>query len=510
MKQTSFSLMIIRFSLVVMPIMWIGCNQGNDEKKKQSEYVDPNPNGEIFLHGVASGDPTQNSVIIWTRVESLPRELVNGKWIVGEAEDLESMVLEGKWKICSDEKMQNTVLEGEFTTTKERDFTVKIFNSGLEQGKYYYYQFEAMGQKSIIGRTKTLPENPEKIKLGFASCSHYEKGYFNAYRLMGDDSLDVVIHLGDYIYEYAYYEPAIGGRKHLPKNELLSVNDYRRRYSQYRQDEDLQYLHSRHPFIVIYDDHELANNAYKDGAQNHDVSEGDWNDRVMDAKKAYYEWMPIAENEGKHYRSFSFGNLANLIMVDTRTDGRTVQPEKVDINNRDTSAHIMSKEQMDWLIKELFKDHQWKIIGNQILFSDISVFFGKSPQLYNDGWSAYRKDHELLENIMAKIMRIILVTGDFHSSFAIKGDGYTEFVIPSITSTNYDEDNGLDSAYIYQKWYEEKNPEITYSNLIDHGYFSLEITPEICKGHFVLLTNIKEKENYTRYEISKHVYRKSE
>lgn len=484
----------IRLILTIIPMIWFSCSeQDKEQEEKNEETEEIKVTCSPFIHGVASGDPTQNSVIIWTRVEPNGREMV-----------------EGKWKICADEKMEKLVLEGTFTTTAERDFTVKIYNGGLEPGKYYYYQFEAFEKKSIIGRTKTLPENPDKIRLGFASCSNYEKGYFNAYRVMGDDSLDVVIHLGDYIYEYPYIEPAVGGRKHLPKNELFTDDHYRTRYSQYRQDEDLQYLHSRHPFIVIYDDHELANNAYKDGAQNHDSTEGNWNDRLADAKKAYYEWMPIAENEGKHYRSFSFGKLANLIMVDTRTDGRTEQPDKVDVNDKDTAAHIMSKEQMDWLIKELFKDHRWKIIGNQILFSDISVFFGKSPQLYNDGWSAYRTDHQTLEKILENINRTIFVTGDFHSSFVINGNNFTEFVVPSITSTNYDEDNGADSAVIYHKWYKEKNPEITFSNLIDHGYFSLEITPEICKGHFVLLTNIKEKENYTRYEISRMVYRKGE
>jgi len=345
--------------------------------------------------------------------------------------------------------------------------------------------------------------------LGFASCSNYAWGYFNAYRLMGEDSLDAVVHLGDYIYEHApgTYEGQIKGRAHLPAKEIITLEDYRTRYAQYRLDEDLQFAHAQHPFIVIWDDHELANNAYEEGAQNHNEGEGDWKKRLAIAKKVYYEWMPIRENEGKHYRSFSFGKLANLIMVDTRADGRTVQPATVNTINADTSMHIIRQDQMNWLLTELLSDEEWKIIGNQILFSDIRVFFSKTSQLYNDGWSAYRNDHDLVEQVIReKGSNIVFVTGDFHSSFGINGNNFTEFVVPSITSTNYDEDNGLDSAYLYQKWHKDANPEISYLNLIDHGYFVLEITPELCTGTFMLLSSIKEKNNFSYYTHFQNVY----
>ena len=160
-------------------------------------------------------------------------------------------------------------------------------------------------------------------------------------------------------------------------------------------------VHAAHPFITIWDDHEITNNAYETGAQNHQSdTEGDWKNRLSRAKKAYYEWMPIRENEGKHYRSFSFGKLANLIMLDTRVEGRTQQPEEVDSNKSDSTMHIISDSQMKWLKKEIEKNHQWKIIGNQILFSDMFVFWSKSPILYNDGWSAYREDQKKVKGLL--------------------------------------------------------------------------------------------------------------
>lgn len=493
--KNSFLLAISGFLFGTWLFMAISCSSEKKENFKNREKrveVDNNGLDSLmkkeklpFYHGVASGDPLQNAVIIWTKVTPELHAPIKGKWVM-----------------ATDPMMKIIVQSGNFSTSLQSDYTVKIDVTGLTPGTVYYYQFEALGKKSVIGKTKTLPIETEKIKLGFASCSNYERGFFNAYRLMGDDSLDAVIHLGDYIYEYANSDNGVSGRNHLPKNESKTIDDYRTRYAQYRLDEDLQYAHQQHPFIMIYDDHELANNAYEDGAQNHDSTEGDWQERVVAAKKAYYEWMPIRENEGKHYRSFSFGNLANLIMLDTRTDGRSKQPDDVYLNDLDTTRHIMSRSQMNWLKNELQQDFNWNIIGNQILFSNLTVYFSPNGELYDDGWSGYKRDQIELWRQLQLVESTIIVTGDFHSSFVIHDNSlhdckyyqkHFEFVIPSITSTNYDEDNGADSALIYQKWYEKKNPEIFYSNLTDHGYFSLEITPEKCTGKFIFAKTILEK-----------------
>ena len=422
-----------------------------------------------FYHGVASGDPLNNSVIIWTRVT--PKN--HGQVKVN-------------YQISTDSTMNVIVDSGIFETDSSRDYTVKVDIKNLLPGTTYYYQFRAFDKKSPIGRTKTIAENPTQVRLGFASCSNYAWGYFNAYRIMAEDTLDAVIHLGDYIYEHeqGVYEDSVLTRNHIPNKEIVTLKDYRTRYSQYRLDEDLKAVHAAHPFITIWDDHEITNNAYETGAQNHQSeTEGNWKNRLSRAKKAYYEWMPIRENEGKHYRSFSFGKLANLIMLDTRVEGRTQQPKEVDSNKSDSTMHIMSDSQMKWLKKEIEKNHQWKIIGNQILFSDMFVFWSKSPILYNDGWSAYREDQKKVKDLLNSIEGAIIVTGDFHSSFAInktvnkinpERNRFEEFVVPSITSANYDEDMSRDSALVYQKWYESKN-DLSFCNLTDHGYFILKI-----------------------------------
>jgi len=459
-----------------------------ENKKRITSELDSlmNPDHFPFYHGVASGDPLPNSVIIWTRVTPKFHDKITVDYEISE-----------------DPELKNIIQKGSFETDSSRDYTVKIDIQKLNPGTTYYYRFYALNEKSPVGRTKTIGINPEKIKLGFASCSNYAWGYFNAYRLMGEDSLDAVIHLGDYIYEHApgTYEGHIKGRAHLPAKEIITLEDYRTRYSQYRLDEDLQFAHAQHPFITIWDDHELANNAYEDGAQNHNEGEGEWNERLAIAKKVYYEWMPIRENEGKHYRSFSFGDLANLIMIDTRTDGRSKQPEDVYLNDLDSSRHIMNRGQMIWLKTELNKKHTWNVIGNQILFSNLTVFFSSTGQLYDDGWSGYKRDQMELSEMIKDMKNNIFVTGDFHSSFAINNKrihdcnmiGFHEFVVPSITSANYDEDYGKDSALIYSKWYQERNENIGYVNLIDHGYFVLELSKAACFAHYIFCKDIKSK-----------------
>lgn len=446
-----------------------------------------NENNAPFYHGVASGDPTTNTVIIWTRYTPKYHQNYSIDWEVSLQNDFSSIVQQGK-----------------FETNQERDYTVKVDVQNLEPGTTYYYRFKNGKDISPVGRTQTISTNPDKIKLAFASCSNYAWGYFNAYRMIGDDSLDVVIHLGDYIYEHepGIYEANILGRQHIPSKELITIDDYRTRYAQYRLDEDLKYVHAMHPFITIWDDHELANNAYNDGAGNHQENEGDWQVRLAAAKKAYYEWMPIRENNGHHYRSFKFGDLANLIMLDTRTEERTKQPEKVDINDLDTSKHIINKTQMIWLENELNKDVVWKIIGNQILFSDMLVFFSQTPQLYNDGWSAYKKNQYEIFNEIRKTPGVIVVTGDFHSSFAIKNKNFYEYVIPSITSANYDEEVGKDSALIYENWYRKENNDLGYVNLSDHGYFVLELSKATAMAHFVFCEDVKTPNTKLKEKIT--------
>jgi len=271
-----------------------------------------------FTHGVASGDPLSDRVILWTR--ALPGSGTHGE-------------VEVRWEASADEDFNSIVTWGTTRTTAGRDYTVKVDVVGLEPGKRYFYRFSGEGVTSRVGQTRTLPAaDVDEYRLGVASCSNYPQGYFNAYRHMAETELDLVVHLGDYIYEYAegVYASKVAleqlGRHVKPDHETVALEDYRMRYGLYRSDADLQAVHARHPFVCVWDDHELANNTWREGAENHDSSEGDFNMRMQQARRAYHEWLPIRESdEGDQapiYRSFPIGKLADLVMLDTRLHGR--------------------------------------------------------------------------------------------------------------------------------------------------------------------------------------------
>ncbi|HYG49913.1 MAG TPA: alkaline phosphatase D family protein [Flavobacteriales bacterium] len=420
-----------------------------------------------FYHGLASGDPLPDAVIIWTRVTPEFHQNV-----------------EVFWEMYSDAGLKNLVQSGKTSTDAEKDYTVKIDVKGLQPGTFYYYRFKALGTISARGRTKTAAAGEVKnLRLGFASCSNYAWGYFNAYNAMAGDTLDAVVHLGDYIYEHKQgsYAQKKMGRHHIPNKEITELTDYRTRYSQYRLDKDLQKVHASHPFITIWDDHELANNAYDEGAQNHQPEEGDWEKRKAAAKKAYYEWMPVRENNDNLYRAFNYGNLAELIMLDTRVEGRKLQVYTNDPAFADTSRTMIDRAQFNWLSDELNKPVKWKIIGNQVLFGSLKVFFSNYAQVYIDGWEDYPFQRNKLLAKIATSGNVLFATGDFHSSFVLKSEFKNktvanEIVVPSITSANYDEDLGADSAGIYTSWYSRANPNLGFVNLVDHGYVVMDIT----------------------------------
>ncbi len=284
--------------------------------KNISNYFDANL--APFYHGVASGDPLQDAVIIWTRVTT------NNSFV------------QVNWKIATDPEMTQTVQQGLVTTNQDIDYTVKVDVTGLDAFTTYYYQFESLGVKSLVGKTRTTPAKEDMVNnLRFAvvSCSNYQNGYFNTYtQIAARKDIDAVIHLGDYIYEYESggygYSDEIG-RGHLPENEIITLDDYRVRYSYYRLDPMLRNAHQNHPFINIWDDHEFANDANKFGAENHSPdTEGSWEVRKNNAHKAYFEWMPVRANtieQYRLYRTISYGKLMDLIMLDTRIEGRDTQ-----------------------------------------------------------------------------------------------------------------------------------------------------------------------------------------
>ncbi len=276
-----------------------------------------------FHHGVASGDPLQDRVILWTRVTLPP-----------ERQDPFGVTL--SWEIARDRGLTDVVGRGETTAAPGRDWTAKIDVGALEPGTEYFYRFALGDERSPVGRTKTLPAGRvERFRIAAFSCSNYPFGFFNAYRHMAEGpAVDLALHLGDYFYEYGPdgYGAEVGeklGRIHAPAKEVITLVEYRARHAQYKADPDLQAAHAAAPWITIWDDHESANNAFVTGAQNHDPeTEGEWSARKVAAVRAYLEWMPIREPEAGRareaiWRRFEIGDLASLVMLETRLTARS-------------------------------------------------------------------------------------------------------------------------------------------------------------------------------------------
>lgn len=285
---------------------------GCDDKKQAAENFDA-----AFGHGVASGDPKGDAVIIWTRVTTS-----------------ETSPLPVRWTVAEDADFRKPVTEGEAQASAARDHTVKVDVTGLTPGSAYYYRFAVGDTFSPVGLTRTLPAETARARFAVISCSHYSFGYYHVYREIAElDNLDAIVHLGDYIYEYGAdgYGGDVGkklGRVHEPPHELLTLADYRMRFAQYRSDPDLQAAHAAAPFITVWDDHETANNSWVGGAGNHDpATEGKWQTRRDAALKAYFEWMPMRDPApGKAFhalnRSYEYGQIASIHAIETRLTGR--------------------------------------------------------------------------------------------------------------------------------------------------------------------------------------------
>jgi alkaline phosphatase D len=469
-----------------------------------------------FAHGVASGDPTRDRVILWTRVT--PVDVTE--------------TLRGRWTVATDPSMKQVRQSGRFTTDRRRDFTVKIDASGLRPGATYYYQFESRGVKSPIGRTRTLPVGRvDRLRLAFASCSNYPYGYFNAYaRIAERDDLDFVLHLGDYIYEYKlgdYDDPKLLGKRDVvPTHEIVTLEDYRLRHALYRTDPDLQEAHRQHPFITVWDDHETANNSWRDGADNHnpDQGEGDWKTRRRAAVQAYNEYLPIrsdSPSDDRIYRTFQFGDLADLLMLDTRLHGRDqeifIKKGQHDISAADPAIAdpkrtLLGFDQEQWLARELrrSKDHgqPWRVLGQQVMMAHLSNTEGRTI-LNPDQWDGYIPARERLFEVLRKgdIRNNVVLTGDIHSSWCneLRSNPWApsatndearlvgvEFIGPAISSPGL---YGEAEAVTKSEQLHSNSPHIKWTELNKRGYGVLDITRDRAQCEYYHLRTVSERDN---------------
>ncbi|MCC6412108.1 MAG: alkaline phosphatase D family protein [Saprospiraceae bacterium] len=500
-----------------------------------------NPLLKPFYHGVASGDPTSTSLVIWTRLtpENAPEPVF------------------GQYFVALDTTFANLVQTGDFTAESSNDYNVKIELDGLTEGTTYYYYFRALNANSLIGRGKTCPETSDNLKFAIVSCSNFEGGFFNAYEMIAvRNDLDAVVHLGDYIYEYGAgtYGIPLPDRINDPTTEILTLSDYRTRYSLYRLDPDLIRLHQQHTFISIWDDHESANDSYTDGAQNHQTNEGDWNTRKAISKQVYFEWMPVRNNpDNSVYRAVRYGNLCDLFMLDTRLEGRVEPP--VHFDTPDVPArNIISDTQYNWLITNLKQsDAQWKILGNQVLFSTFNVGFAggafdgvpdptnidsirAAEDLFIDNWESYpTQRNNIIDSLrLLGIDNVVITTGDSHCSWAfdvtkqavvypgvfnlpqanpynpttqagydpVSGNGSwaVEFGTPSVSSPNFNESVGDALTEQFEQLINkpipsplgslEYNPHLKYVDLDRHGYFLLDVKADSIQADYYYVPTV--------------------
>ena len=503
-----------------------------------------------FDHGVASGDPLHDRVILWTRVTA-----PGAKAPVGV-----------RWDVATDPAFKHLVKQGHATADPARDHTVKIDVTGLKPATDYFYRFrqavngKAVG-KAIAGRTRTLPVGPTKdVVLAVVSCSLYPAGYFNAYDAVAKlPRVDAVLHLGDYIYEYGaapdqygMASPTAKTRIPNPPHELLSLADYRLRHAQHKTDPAAQAAHARAPWIVVWDDHETADNSWTGGAENHQpATEGDWARRKAAGIKAYYEWMPIREPVAgglpeASWRRFQFGDVATLLMTETRLTARIHQLDygrdlagadgKPDfaafaVKLKDPARRMMGQGQEQWLAREVDASVKagtaWQMLGNQVVMArvanpDLKTTMGAEPYAALlarlpddirkpvegatalspldlpgnlDAWDGYPADRERVYDIFkAGKARPIVLSGDSHAFWAneLWDDAGTrrvaaEFGVTSVTSPGYGD--YLPGAPVAQAFV-ARNKEVKYTDHAAKGYLLLTLEHGRATGELVAVSTI--------------------
>ena len=491
---------MIKYSFIVLFIAFLifGCSTKKEisvAQFKQEVAIHFDERLKPFYHGVASGDPLPDRVIIWTRITP--------------EDSLASISV--TWEIAEDERFSSVYKSDSIRTSPLHDYTVKVDVDALKPDHIYYYRFSALGGTSIVGRTKTAPvDAKDSLKFAVVSCANWEFGYFNPYEKIGNRPiLDAVLHLGDYIYEFGIgiYGDTTIGRLNIPAHEIVSLQDYRTRYSLYRLDKGLRRAHQQQPFIAIWDDHEIANNSTVSGAANHQPEEGDYEKRKAAARQTYYEWMPIRES-AEMYRSFSFGGLADVIMLDERLAGR--DPEITDQNNPDLNKEnrsMLGMTQLQWFENNLNSSKAvWKVIGNQVIFSDLYVRALYPKMTRNlDSWDGFPFEKKKIVDFITqnKIQNILITSGDTHASWAIEAavnvkKTYLPFAIElgttSVSSGNGDERKSVDSVKIAELALMKQNPHVKYLNDRDHGYLLLTLYPTQSKAEWYYVETLRKPE----------------
>ncbi|MER7574788.1 alkaline phosphatase D family protein [Streptomyces sp. NPDC126514] len=474
-----------------------------------------------FLHGVASGDPLPDGVLLWTRVTPVP-EAIPGSGLGPDTEV--------SWTVAADKAFTQIVAKGSTTATAASDHTVKADIRGLAPATDYWFRFSAGGTDSPAARTRTAPAAEAAVanlRFGVVSCANWEAGHFSAYRhLAARGDLDAWLHLGDYIYEYGTGEYGTRDtvvRPHAPAHEILTLADYRTRHGRYKTDPDLQALHATAPCVAIWDDHEIANDAWSGGAENHtEGTEGPYAARRDAAKQAYFEWMPVRPAvAGTTYRRLRFGKLADLSLLDLRSF-RSQQAALGNGSVDDPERTLTGRAQLDWLKAGLkSSDTTWRLVGNSVMVAPFAIgslsaellkplaeLLGLPKEglaLNTDQWDGYTDDRrELLAHLRSNSIRnTVFLTGDIHMAWAndvpvnagtypLSASAATEFVVTSVTSDNLDDivkvPEGTVSA-LASPLIRAANRHVHWVDTDRHGFGVLDITAARAQMDYYVLSD---------------------
>jgi alkaline phosphatase D len=451
-----------------------------------------------FTLGVASGDPDALGAVLWTRLAPRPLDPDGG---------MPSAAVPVTWEIAEDEGMRTVVQSGKTTAAPLLGHTVHVEVTGLKPDRWYWYRFRAGDAESPIGRTRTLPEpgaTPERLRFAFASCQHYESGLFTAYEAMAKDELDLVLHLGDYIYEGPGREGGV--RKHAgPK--LTTLGDYRVRHSQYRSDPLLRTMHQRCPWFVTWDDHEVENNYASDLSQRKALDPAEFLLQRAAAYQAYYEMMPLRRRsiprgpDMQLYRRASFGRLAEFLVLDTR-QYRTDQPNgdaRAELNEAalDPKNTLLGRRQRGWLQDALSASPAtWNVLAQQVMMALVDRLPGEAHGYSMDQWpSAAHERMELVRYMQErKVANPVVLTGDIHSNWVndLRVDDRktetpviaTEFVGTSITSGG----NGSAKVPDLDTLLAE-NPCVRFHNR-QRGYVRCTLTPGAWRSDYLVVDDV--------------------
>jgi alkaline phosphatase D len=496
------------------------------------------------MHGVASGDPDHESVVLWTRISG--------------AEDTAAV----DWEIARDEGFERRAGAGRVITSAARDFTVKVVAEGLLPGERYFFRFHSEGVLSPVGRARTLPRGAlETLGLAVVSCSNYPFGYFNAYdAIAADEDVDWVLHLGDYLYEYGVdgYGGDTGarlGRNHDPRHEIVSLADYRRRHAQYKADPASQRMHGAHSLLAIWDDHESANNPWMDGAENHQAErEGSWDARRRASLQAYFEWMPIRDpakglRREDYWRSWRFGDLAQIVSLETRHTGRARQIEYAEHRDALNSAaeakgflrdvvgapgRAMLSDAMERFLRgelgrAVHDGIPWRMLANQIpmarthhprldngtlealrgtmtasAFSrleEMARMGSLGLPLYLDPWDGYPWARERFYELCRDcgVHDLLVLTGDSHSFWSnqlFTADGAAmgvELGTTGITSPGDFVEFGAEGARLIDEQLAASNDEVLWTDGRHSGYLRLRVNREVVRGDYLSVSTILEE-----------------